>query len=100
MKCLFCPTINLEKVLYTSYDFKCIRCGSSFYYDASNKLYSWRFFKRIKSRLFIIEWVKFKNTIIVSQIAPKFEEVVELDGSANINPHNIAAKLPILIVFS
>jgi len=99
MKCLFCPTIDMSKVSDTLFGYKCNRCGTVFVYR-ENKLFSWKFFKKLKNRVFAVEWNEYNDKIVISKTSPSFEVVTELEGTTNISPHNIATKLPMLIVFS
>lgn len=92
MKCPFCPTVEIVKGLD---DYRCTTCGAFFIYR-NKDLLEWKFFKKVKKTIFRVQWSSQDNKIYITPSTPP----LELDGSMNINPHNIATKLPTILTFS
>ena len=98
MKCLFCPNVSLKRETFFEY-YKCFQCETSF--DIlQDKVISYKLFKKINKKMFIIEYNSHDNATFIYSSSPKPGLVLKLDGVANITPHNISSKLPTIINFS
>lgn len=69
-----------------------------FYFSENDTMTCWRFFKKYRGHNIQIEWEILRNRTVIYDMQ-SHEMIYECEGELNINPHNVATRLPIIITF-